>query len=88
MELSTLGGGLILFGGSQASLSSSSPEVDKGEKLVATLKTKSVMMIMIKLESQTSPCYDKDPKQGHNDCQVGWQVKERVKVLLMIELDN
>ena len=52
MKLSALGGGLILFGGSQASLSSSSPEVDKGEKLVATLKAKSVMMKMIKLDAE------------------------------------
>ena len=78
MELSTLGGGLILFGGSQASLSSSSPEVDKGETLVATLKAKSVMMKIIKLESQTSPYFGKDLKQRQNDCRAGWQVKGKV----------
>ena len=72
---------MILFGGSQASLSSSSPEVDKGEeKLVATLKAKSVLMKMIKLESQTSPCFGKDLKQGQNDCQAGWHVKGKVKI--------
>ena len=71
---------MILFGGSQASLSSSSPEINKGEKLVATLKSKSVMMKIIKLESQISPCFGKDLKQGQNDCQAGWHVKGKVKI--------
>ena len=48
------------------------------------------MMKIIKLESQTSPCFGKDLKQGQNDCQAGWHVKEKVKVLMMTmtELDN
>ena len=71
---------MILFGGSQASLSSSSPEVDKGEKLVAMLKGKSVVMKIIKLDSQSSPCFNKDLRQGQNDCQTDWQVKGKVKI--------
>ena len=48
------------------------------------------MMKIIKLESQTSPCFGKDPKQGQNDCQASWYVKEKVKGLMMTmtELDN
>ena len=48
------------------------------------------MMKIIKLESQTSPCFGKDLKQGQNDYQAGWHVKEKVKVLMMTisDLDN
>ena len=38
------------------------------------------MMKILKFESQTSPCFNKDLRQGQNDCQADWQVKEKVKV--------